>query len=47
MLCDNVLIENNKYGCVIIQIIEQITSYMRKWLKPGFLSTVCERWVRG
>ena len=43
MLCDDVLIENHKYGCVIMQKngamkIVNFTHVQR--LKPGILSTV-------
>ena len=50
MLRDDVLIENNKYGCVIMQnnwAMKKLTSRMHKWLKPGVLSAVHERRVRG
>ena len=50
MLCNDVLIENIKYGCVIRKnngAMKKLTSRMRKQLKPGILSTVCECQVRG
>ena len=46
MLRDDVLIENNKFGCAILQnngAMKMLTSRMRKRLKPG----VRERQVRG
>ena len=42
MLRDDVLIENNKYGCVIIQnngAMKKLTSSMCKQLKSGILSS--------
>ena len=50
MLRDDVLIENNKYGCVIMQNnwAMKIVNFMHvQTAETGVLSAVCERQVRG